>query len=48
MDAAIEGEWRYTWRSRSEELRDALEGHDRAKLEGYMQEVDPEEINWEA
>jgi len=33
LEAVIERIWRYTWRPRSSELRDALRNHDRARLQ---------------
>jgi len=31
--------WTYTWRLRSSEFGDALGGHDRARLEEYLEAV---------
>jgi hypothetical protein len=41
-EAVIERVWRCTWRPRSSELRDALSGYDRARLEEYLEAVDLE------
>ena len=39
LQAVIELVWRYTWRSRSSELRDALAGHDRSSLGMHWEAV---------
>jgi hypothetical protein len=41
-EAGIQRVWRCTRRPRSIELRDALQGHDRARLEKYLDVVDLE------
>jgi hypothetical protein len=41
-EAEVEGTQRCTWRPRSSELRDALSGYDRARLEEYLEAVDLE------
>jgi hypothetical protein len=46
--AMIERVWRCTWKPRSCELRDALGGHDRSRLEEYLEEVDVEVIKLKA
>jgi hypothetical protein len=38
-EADIERVWRYTWRLRSSEIRDALGGHVRASLEIHMEAI---------
>jgi len=42
FEAKIERVWRCTWRPRSSELRDALSGYDRARLEEDLEAVDLE------
>jgi len=39
LEARIERVWRCIWRPRSSELRDALEGRDRASLEMHLEAV---------
>jgi hypothetical protein len=41
-EAVIERVWRCTWRPRSSEFGDALDGYDRARLEEYLKAVDLE------
>ena len=48
LDGLIERIWRFTWRPRSSELRDALGGHYRSRLEMYMEAFDQEPIDVEA
>ena len=42
FEAVIERGWRCNWRPRLTELRDALGGYDRARLEEYLEVVDLE------
>jgi hypothetical protein len=42
FEAVIERVWRCNWRPRSSELRAALAGYDRARLEEYLEAVDLE------
>jgi len=42
FEAVIERGWRCNWRPRLSELRDALGGYDRARLEEYLKAVDLE------
>ena len=42
FEAVIERVWRCNWRPRSSELRAALGGYDRARLEEYLEAVDLE------
>jgi len=44
FEAVIERVWRYTWRVRSSEFGDALGGHDRARLEQYLEAVNLEAV----
>jgi len=44
-EAWIKRVWICTWRPRSSELRDALGGHDRTRLEEYLEVVDLEVID---
>ena len=37
LAAIIERVWRYTWRITSSQFGDALGGHDRARLEEYLE-----------
>jgi hypothetical protein len=48
LEAEIERVWRWTWRPRSSELRDALGGHDRSRLEELLEAVDVEVIDLKA
>jgi len=42
LEAGIARVWRCIWRPRSRELRDALGGHARLRLEKYLEVVDLE------
>ena len=45
FEAVIDGVWRCTGRPRWSQLRDALGGYDRARLEEYLEVIDLEAVN---